>query len=453
MPPSAPRSIWSPALLPVTIGAIALIVLSAFESLAVTTVMPVVSAELDGAALYALAFAGTLASAIIGMIAIGTWCDRSGPLWPLTTAVALFIVGLLLAGFADSMSVLVLGRIVQGLGSGGQTVALYVIVARLYPPALNGRVFAAFATAWVVPSLVGPFVAGAVAEHLHWRWVFLGVAVLTVIAYGLIFAKLRHFDTGPNNAEAGAQAGYRLLLACAVAILAMLLALSGDAPVPWNVVGAIISVALIAIAVRPLLPAGTLRAARGLPSVILQRGVIAGTLIGAETYLPYLLREVYDFTPTFSGLALTGSAVTWAIGANVQGRIGDHIGNRRTAIIGTTLLSGGVLLASVVVFVQAPAWLLIATWCVAGLGIGLIFPRTTVLTLAYSTPQNQGFNSSALSISDSLGCAAAVAVLGLILAAIGPSALGFGIVLLAAGALGLVAFLPGLRLGHAAEAK
>ena len=83
------------------------------------------------------------------------------------------------------MPMLVVGRLVQGLGTGGQTVALYVVVARVYPPAMHGRVFAAFSAAWVVPSLIGPFLAGAVTEYLHWRWVFLGVALLTV-------ARVRH---------------------------------------------------------------------------------------------------------------------------------------------------------------------------------------------------------------------------------------------------------------------
>ena len=57
-------------------------------------------------------------------------------------------------------------------------------------PALHGRVFAAFSAAWVIPSLVGPFLAGAVTEYLHWRWVFLGVAGLTVVAYIMVATKL-----------------------------------------------------------------------------------------------------------------------------------------------------------------------------------------------------------------------------------------------------------------------
>ena len=63
----------------VTLGACALVFLAAFESLAVTTIMPLVSRELDGAALYALAFAGPLATGVIGMVAAGNWSDRRGP--------------------------------------------------------------------------------------------------------------------------------------------------------------------------------------------------------------------------------------------------------------------------------------------------------------------------------------------------------------------------------------
>ena len=182
--------IWHPRYLWVTVGAVAMIFLAATQALAVTTVMPLVSADLGGDALYAVAFSGTLATSVIGMVAVGAWCDRRDPVLPLATSVALFVAGLVIAGLAPSMEVLVLGRLLQGLGTGGQTVALYVVVARVYPARLHGRVFAAFSAAWVIPSIVGPFLAGFVAEQLHWRWVFLGVAVLTLVAFTVVYLRL-----------------------------------------------------------------------------------------------------------------------------------------------------------------------------------------------------------------------------------------------------------------------
>ena len=63
----------------------------------------------------------------------------------------MFVLGLLIAGTAGTMPVLVAGRLVQGLGGGGLTVALYVVIARVYPPVLHPKIFAAFSAAWVIP--------------------------------------------------------------------------------------------------------------------------------------------------------------------------------------------------------------------------------------------------------------------------------------------------------------
>ena len=441
--------IWHTRYVWVTIGAVALIFLAAMQSLAVTTVMPVVSADLDGDRLYAVAFAGTLATSVIGMVVVGAWCDRGGVLAPLTTAVALFVVGLVIAGVALTMPVLVAGRLVQGLGTGGQTVALYVVVARVYPGILHGRVFAAFSAAWVVPSLIGPFLAGAVTEFLHWRWVFLGVAGLTVVAFVMVVARLYGLPLHTDQPATGRIAP-RVACAVAVAAGALGLSLAGELGA-WSWAAVAASILVIGLAVRPLLPRGTLRAARGLPSVVLMRGLIAGALFGAEIYVPYLLIDDYDFSPTFAGLGLTAAAIAWAAAADVQGRFGDRIGNTRITLIGTALLVTALAIALLTALLGLHPAVVIAGWALAGGGMGLMYPRLTVLTLAYSTPQNQGFNSSALSISDSVGSASAIAVAGLVFTALAGTGAGFPAVFAITGALALGALVPGLRLGHAHE--
>lgn len=449
-PVESATGVWQAQYRWVTIGAVALIFLAAMQALAVTTVMPFVSADLDGEALYAVAFAGTLATSVIGMVVVGAWCDRGGVLAPLTTSVVLFVIGLLVAGLAPAMEWLVVGRLVQGLGMGGQTVALYVVVARVYPAQLHGRVFAAFSAAWVIPSLIGPFLAGAVTEYLHWRWVFLGVAALTVAAFTMVVLRLHGLPLDTDEPATG-----RVLprVACAVAVAAGALALSlaGELGTSaWLVVTA--SVAVIGVASRPLLPRGTLRAMRGLPSVVLMRGLIAGALFGAEIYVPYLLIDHYDFSATWAGLGLTTAAIAWAAAADVQGRFGDRLGNARITLIGTTLLVSATALAGVTAVFALPAAVLIAGWSLAGAGMGLMYPRLTVLTLAYSTPQNQGFNSAALSISDSVGAATAIAAMGLVFTALRGTDAAFPAVFAIAAGLAALALIPGLRLGHAHEA-
>ncbi|MDQ0754990.1 MFS transporter [Arthrobacter sp. B3I4] len=407
----------------VTLGACALVFLAAFESLAVTTIMPVVSRELDGAGLYALAFAGPLATGVIGMVACGGWSDRRGPVAPLLTAVGVFVLGLLIAGTAPTMPALVAGRLVQGLGGGGLTVALYVVVARVYPPVLHPKIFAAFSAAWVIPSLVGPFAAGLVAQVAGWQWVFLGVVGLVLPALLLTAPALRGLrGTGERPADAPAAApgpggAVKLALAALAAAAVLGLNLSAKLPGPSGGFLAAAAIAVALVAVRPLIPPGTLTARRGLPSVILTRGLAAAAFFGAEVYLPYLLVERYAFAPTFAGLTLTGGAVAWAAASAVQGKLGSRLDHRKAIRIGSVLVLGAVVLALLTTLLGWPAAVAIIGWIFAGGGMGLMYARLSVMTLALSTKDTEGFNSSAMSISDSLGGALALAATGIVFAA------------------------------------
>src|SRR3954468_9543634 len=190
-PAPATTPLLSPRYRFATVGMVSLVFLAAFEALAVTTIMPTVSADLDGRAWFSAAFSATLAASVLGMVAGGLWSDRSGPRRPLLASVAVFAGGLLLAGLAPGIELFVTARFLQGLGTGAMTVALYVVVARIYAPADHPRIFGAFAAAWVVPSMIGPTVAGLVQASAGWRWVFLGVVALAFAASVMLLPGLR----------------------------------------------------------------------------------------------------------------------------------------------------------------------------------------------------------------------------------------------------------------------
>lgn len=401
----------------ITIGSCALVFLGAFESLAVTTIMPVVSADLDGAHLYAIAFAGPLATAVIGMVVAGNWCDRIGPIIPLYTSAVAFVLGLLVAGTATLMPVLVAGRLLQGLGAGAVNVALYVVVARVYPARLHPQIFAGFAAAWVIPSLIGPFAAGVVTELFSWHWVFLGVIVLVVVAAGMVWPALRGLIGRDENAEVAPWSFGRIGWAVIAAVAVLGLGLLTEAETLGWVLAAV-GVVVVLVAVRPLLPRGTLRARRGLPTVILVRGLAGAAFLGAEVYLPYLLIERYAFSPSLAGLALTLGALSWASASWLQGRLTAQLSHQLSATIGSSLVLVAVVLAGLTaLFTLSPAVAIIG-WGIGGGGMGLMYPRLSVMTLALSTKANQGFNSAALSISDSLGAALALAITGIVFSAL-----------------------------------
>lgn len=398
-----------------SIGMCLLITLAAFEALAVTTIMPTVSRELDGASLYAFAFAGPLAVGVVGMVAAGAWTDRGNPRSALIASVVLFAAGLLTVGLAQTMGVFVTGRLVHGLGGGALTVVLYVIVARVYPPRLHPRIFAGFAAAWVIPSLIGPFIAGVLSETVGWRWVFLGVVALTALAMLMVVPVMRDVLRAPG--EPGPFPVGRILwaLLLAAAVLALTLAAEASGPVQWIV--PVVAAAVAAVAIRPLVPRGTLIARRGLPSVILMRAIVAATFFASEVYVPLLMATQYGLSAAIAGLALTAAGLSWSAASWMQGRF-SGIGNRLAARLGATGLT--IALASLIATAvwHLDPWIVVAGWAFAGAGMGFVYPRLGVLTLHYSTATDQGFNSSALTIADSTGSAVALAATAVVFAAL-----------------------------------
>ncbi|MEH0845086.1 MFS transporter [Micromonospora sp. CPCC 205711] len=415
--PAAPADrLYDPRLRAMTVGSVALVSLLAFEALAVGTAMPTVARALNGLSLYALAFGGSFAASVLAMVVSGIWCDSRGPRAPVWGGVALFVVGLLLAGSAGTMPVLVVGRAVQGLGSGLLIVALYVVVGRAYPEQLRRRIFAAFAAAWVVPSLVGPAVAGLIVEHLGWRWVFLVVPVVAVPAVLLVESGLRTLDA-PAVARPPAGALARVGWAAGAGASAALLHYGGQQRGASGVLLVVVALAGLGWCAPRLLPAGFLRAARGLPTVISLRGLGAASFAGAEVVIPLMLSRERGFSPTAAGLVLTVGALAWSAGSWVQGRLPAPRSSATLPRLGFVCITAGTATVALTVVPVVPVALGVCGWALAGAGMGLLFPSLSVLTLALSAPAEQGRNSSSLQLGDALFTATALALTGAVLAA------------------------------------
>ena len=436
---AAAPGLLSPAYLWTTIGSITLIFLGAFESLAVTTIMPTISRELDGEALYSLAFSGTLAAGVVGMVVAGGWADRRGPSRPLVAAMTVFVVGLVLSGTATDMFVFIGGRLLQGLGSGAIIVALYVVVARIYPAPLHPRIFGAFAAAWVLPSLIGPPVAGVVADTISWHWVFLGVGVLVLIAAAAIVPALRQLRSMPaSSGEPGSR--WAVVWAIVVAVAVVSIGLGGESGTSWSWLIVAVAFAVVVLAVRPLLPRGTLVVRPGLPATVLLRGAVAAAFFSTEVYLPYLLNEVYALPSAVSGLILTVGALSWASGSALQSRFGARMSHSRTVRIGATIVFVGIVVQLLTALFLLSPFVAAAGWLLAGGGMGLVFPRISTLVLSHSTERDQGFNSAAMTIADSTASATSIAFAGLLFAAFGAvSGGGFVAAFALAAVLGLAA--------------
>ncbi|WP_133518747.1 MFS transporter [Curtobacterium flaccumfaciens] len=405
-----------------TVGMVAIVAVAAFQNLAMTTVMPEISRDLDGETLYALAFAAPLAAGVPGMVLAGNWTDRAGGRVVAWVSAALFAVGTAVVMLAPTMEVFLAGRLVEGFGAGAIDVVLYVLVARIFPAELHGPVFAGFAAAWVVPALVGPALAGIVTDVWNWHWVFAGALVIAVGAFTLLVPTLGRLHPPAASLRPPWQRA-RIGWSVAAAVAILLLNIAPDLGAWARVAAVVVGLVGTWFALRPLLPTGTFRAAPGLPSVVLLRGLVAAAFFGSEAYVPFLLQAKDGLSASAAGLALTVAALSWAGASWVHGRLGEtRLTAARTFGVGLALVLVSLLTALAVASLALPWWLLVVGWFVGGAGMGAIYPRTSMLTLRFSREGDDGFASSALTIADASGSVIGLAVTGLLFIGTGGAA-------------------------------
>ncbi len=404
-PPHAEAGPLSPDYRALSLGIFAIIVVIAFEFMAVATALPVAARELGGLSLYAWALTGFLGAAMFSNGVGGGVCDRIGPRLPLAVGCLTFSLGLVVSGLSTSMTMLVCGRVVQGLGAGLTVVAVYVVIGQSYPDGLRPKVMSLIATAWVVPSVVGPFIAGGLTQYVSWRWAFLSLAPLVPMPLAVVLPRIAEQARG-RVAQPG-RVGAALAMAAGAAVLQGAGLAAEGRHWGWAASGVVTGVLLVTYGALALFPPGTLRLRRGLPSVVAFRGVIAGGFFGCQAYVPLMLVEHRGATPTLAGLAVAGTAVGWASGSWWQGRSGLRMRRSGLVRIGVVVTALGVAVtgsASVVTSaIAVPAWFAGVGLVVGGLGMGLSMSSNSVLLFDLSPPAEQGTNSAALQMSDSLG--------------------------------------------------
>jgi MFS family permease len=430
-PPAEPVAaagggIWAPQRRALTFGLVTTITLVAFEALAVITILPVVSRELHGLRLYGWVTSAFFLTTLLATVVAGERADRHGPAPVFVTAVALFAAGLAIGGLAPSMPVLVFARGLQGLGAGAVPAVIYSSVGRTYPEALRPRLFAVTSSAWVIPGIIGPAVSALVASHFGWRAVFLGLLPLVLAAAALTVPALRRVGTPPRPADRdgdgdGAERrGRRAVLADAVLVAAgtglVLAGLTQRAPLA----AAALVAAGLAVGVRSLvrvLPAGTLRARRGLPVAVLMRGLLTFTFFGADTYVPLAITSARGRSTAVASLAVTAATLAWTGAAWVQERRATVTSGRRMVTTGMLVVIAGIGCSVVALHPSVPVALAVAGWGVGGFGIGLAYSPISVLVLRHAPAGQEGWATGSMQLADNLGVALGAGMGGALVAA------------------------------------
>jgi MFS family permease len=417
----------------------------AFEGLAVPTILPATLDELRGIELYGWAFSGFWLSNLVGIALAGAEADRRGPMLPFVAGVLAFAGGLLLAGMAPSMEWVVVGRVVQGLGAGSIAAITYVAVARGYDRTAQPRMIAVISSAWVLPGLLGPAVAGWISQEADWRWAFIGLAPLLPVAAVAVALPLARLPAPVRDDTRGPRPGsVRDALQLALGAGAILAAATWGVLLP-GLVAAGAGLLLVVGPLRRLLPGGDLTARTPQGAAVATLALLSVAFFGVEAFIPLTVASIRGAGTIAGGLALTAAAVTWAAGAWVQARLAGRRSPRSVTVVGLLAVGAGIAMASTVAIAAVPPVAVAAfAWAVAGLGMGLAYSTTTLAVIESALPGREGAASASVQLANTLGIALGTGLAGgvVALAAQGPLGLAPGILI--ADLLMLVALLLGL---------
>jgi EmrB/QacA subfamily drug resistance transporter len=401
--------------------------LVALDTSVVATAMPTVIGQIGGIELYGWVFSAYLLTGTVTVPIYGKLADLFGRKPVFLAAIAMFLVGSMLCGQAQSMEQLILFRLLQGLGAGGVLPITQTVLGDVYQLEERARITGLFSTIWGVAGLLGPAIGGFLTEHVSWRWVFYVNFPLCVLSIILISSFLHeHLQRRRVSIDyIGA-----VSLSAAVALLLVALQTTGNQPL--QVALYLVAAALVPVfiwqerrAPEPLVPLWLFRQRAIAVSTL--GGLLMGcALYGQSTFLPPFVQGVMGATPTVSGFVLASSSISWPAASTLGGRLLLRWGFRAPCVLGGVLLTIGFgLLLNLTP--GSGLWVPAAITFVTGLGFG--FYSVVIILAAQSSVgwQHRGVVTSANQFARNIGGTVGVSLAGAIFTAGVLSAAGTGV--------------------------
>jgi DHA2 family multidrug resistance protein len=258
-------------------------------------------------------------------------------------SVFLFTVSSLACGLAPNLSFLILARIVQGIGGGGLAPSEQSIIADTFPPAKRGLAFAAYGVVVVAAPALGPSLGGWITDQASWHWIFLINVPVGILSLMLVQAFVAEPDVLKKERRAKLKRGLRVdyvgFALVALGLGCLEVTLDRGQREDWFSSGFILTMAivsavsLIMLVVWELLhddPIVDIRlfGNRNFAVVCFMMFVVGVVLLGSTQILPQMLQEVFGYTATLSGLALTTGGIAAVVAMPFAGIITGKIQTR-----------------------------------------------------------------------------------------------------------------------------
>ena len=349
----------------------------------------------------------------VPLLVTGRLGDRFGPKNLYLSGLVIFTLASLWCGFSGSLGMLIVARVVQGLGAALMTPQTMAVITRIFPPEKRGAAMGLWGATAGVATLVGPILGGVLVDGFGWEWIFFINVPVGVVAFILAFRLVPTLETHPHRFD---------LIGVALSAVGLFLVVFGlqegqtynwgtITGSPFSVWGLIVAgvVVLVGFVVwqrfnrgEPLLPLGLFRD-RNFSLANAAITTVGFTITSMSLPLVYYFQLVKGFTPTGSALMLVPMAVLAGVLSPLVGRLADRVNPRYIAFVGMLLLAAALWWYSVLLAPNTSVFMLLLPSAVLGLANASIWAPISNTATRNLPPRQAGAGSGVYNTTRQIG--------------------------------------------------
>ncbi|MGW6954125.1 MDR family MFS transporter [Streptomyces chartreusis] len=395
------------------------------SSTIISNALPEVIGDLDGSqSAYTWVVTASLLALTAATPVWGKLADLYDKKTLIQAALVIYVLGSAAAGLAQNIETLIVFRVVQGIGSGGLSGLVQIVMAAMLSPRERGRYSGYMGGAYAVATVGGPLLGGVITDTpwLGWRWCFY-VGVPFALASMIVLQRTLRLPVVQRDVKVDVAGA--VLVSASVSLAMIWITFAGDkyAWLSWQTLamagGAVLLAALFVFvesrAKDPIIPLRLFRnrtiALSSVASVGVGVAMYAGTVFFAQ-YFQLARGESASMSGLMTFPMLGGLAAASAL----SGQLIARTGRWKVWLVGGGVLATAGLGLLATVRYDTSYWKTAVFMTLLGAGIGMMMQNLVLCTQNHVDSSDLGSASSTVTFFRSLGGAMGVAVLGAILA-------------------------------------
>ncbi|MGY5764731.1 MDR family MFS transporter [Brachybacterium sp. DNPG3] len=361
------------------VGLMVTMLMASLSQTILSTALPTIVGQLGGVEQMTWVITGYILASTVMMPVYGRVSDIVGRKPTLIAAIVLFMIGSVFGALTTSIDLLVVARVIQGLGGGGLMILSQAAIAEVVPARERGRYMGIMGAVFAVSSVAGPLVGGWLTEGPGWRWAFwlnIPLGVLAIVAVALFLHLPRPVRTGRARID---YLGMALIAAATVAIV--LVCTWGGSEYVWaspQILGLIAAAVVLgglfvlveSKAEQPVIPLALFRNRSFVLATF--SGLLTGiAMFGVLSYMPTYIQMVVGVSATVAGLLMIPMMGGLLISSVISGQLVTRTGRYKIfPLIGSAVMALGLWAISTMT-IDTPTWVLCTYVGIFGIGLGL----------------------------------------------------------------------------------